>query len=170
MKKAWARALEKRFEIALAAILAMFLVIWQPEAHYAVVLVIGYLVLVWGLNNEGVEKGIVKGLKDIRKERLSGIFILTTIALLCLWEVSTLLIFFVSLFLAFVVYGWDSRVVMGGTVFSLISCVAFLLAGQEGWAEQMAVCAYYFFAVSAVLYVVGFRYSSKIHKENEITE
>lgn len=167
MKKVWATIWGKKLEIALGAILAMFLVIWQSKLPYMAALMIGYIAIVVALNENIVSRGLMKGWGDIGRDRLSFALVVVVGILLFIWStdiVSTL--FFIG-FLLFVLYGWDSRVVAVLALISLVSCLFLLIAKQDVFAEQMAVFAYYFLVITVILQIIEYKRHPERFKEGE---
>jgi hypothetical protein len=65
-------------------------------------------------------------------------------------------------FVTFVIYGWDDRIVGAMSLGSLITCPFLIWLEYPDWAETMALYAYYFLTMTVVLRLVGFiRHSKK---------
>lgn len=52
-----------------------------------------------------------------------------------------------GVFIAFAVYDWESRLIGGAAILSLIACPILLQTHLDAWADVMAVYAYFFLAM-----------------------
>ena len=91
-------------------------------------------------------------------------------ALLFIWQFSFEVIFFLTLFLAFALYGWDNRVIGGLALLSLASCPFLLLFKQADLAEIMAVYAYFFLVLTVVLQIIEYQRHPELFREAENEE
>jgi len=70
-------------------------------------------------------------------------------------------------FVLFLVYEWENRIIGGAALVSLITCPILLSLGKNDWAEEMAIYAYFFLAMTVVLQIVEFKRHPDHFKENE---
>ena len=63
---------------------------------------------------------------------------------------------FLSAFVLFILYQWDSRIFIGFGLLFLISCPFYLLQRKELLAEEMAVYAYYFLFLGVMLQLIEY--------------
>ena len=94
--------------------------------------------------------------RDIRAKRWQGVVtIFLTAGTYWLWGPNAAILWF--LFLAFLLYDWDNRVIGTFAILSLITCPVLLSFNQSALAETMAVYAYYFLVMTVVLQIVEFK-------------
>ena len=67
-------------------------------------------------------------------------------------------------------YQWDSRLVAGGALISLISSLILLVAKQDALAEQMAVYAFYLLAMTVVLQIIEFKRHPEVSDKKAILQ
>lgn len=72
-----------------------------------------------------------------------------------LWGLEAFILWF--LFLTFLFYRFDSRVIGVLAILSLITCPILLSLEMQAEAEQMAVYAYFFLVMTVVLQIVEFK-------------
>ena len=155
-------------EGVLLLLVGIFIFVQQLEVLYVVNVLLGYVLIVLLLNKTFLYKGIRKGLRDIKKERWYWLIILITATLLFIWQFSLEAIIFLTLFLAFSFYGWNSRIIATGALISLASCPVLLIVKQDAYAEQMAVYTYYFLIITVVLQIVEYKkHPEKFKDDNE---
>ncbi|OGM92930.1 hypothetical protein A2333_02020 [Candidatus Wolfebacteria bacterium RIFOXYB2_FULL_49_7] len=70
------------------------------------------------------------------------------------------------LFLAFLFYEWDSRVIGTLAIISLATCPILLALKQDAYAEQMAVYAYFFLVMTVVLQIIEYKHYPEEFKED----
>lgn len=157
LKRAYAYVRRYVLEEILFFVGGVFLFVQPLDVVSIFVISISYIFLVLILNDTFLRRGIKKGIQDIKKERQYGVLVLIFVALLLIWQVNTEAIFFLTLFGAFALYAWDSRVIATGALVSLSSCPVLLIAKQDALAEQMAVYAYYFLVMTVVLQILELR-------------
>jgi len=146
--------------------MVVFLFLQHLESVIVLALLFSYVFLVLVLNNAFLlSKGIKKGLEDIKKERWYWALVLIFIALLFIWHFSFEAIIFLTLFVSFALYAWDSRILTGIALAFLISCPILLISKKEDIAEQMAVYAYFFLVMTVVLQIVEYLKASRKSKE-----
>lgn len=132
--------------------------------------VLGAVLVVVLLNKNIVTHGIRKGIRDVQKEYLYSYIILIIVVLFFIWKVNTEAIIFLTLFITFAIYDWESRVLATGALVSLASCPVLLILKQDTFAEQMAVYAYYFLVMTVVLQIIEFKRHPESFKEEEHPE
>ncbi len=162
-------AMIKRFslEIVLFVILGFLMMLWEAGLELSGIVLFVYFISIIGLNSRYVQWGIARGLGDMRRDALSFALLIIFLTLLIIWEFKTESIFFLITFSAFLLYGWDSRVVAGGALVSLASCPFLLIVGEDAFAEQMAVYAYYFLVMTVVLQIIEFKLHPELSTEEE---
>lgn len=148
-------------EGTLLFLMMVFFFVQSVGLMYMTAIILAYFLIVLGFNDNFVSRGIKKGMQDIKMKRYYWVLILIFVALLLIWQFSLEAIFLLPLFLAFVLYAWDSRIIATGALVSLASCPILLLAKQDARAEQMAVYAYYFLVMTVVLQITEFRREGK---------
>lgn len=99
---------------------------------------------------------LLKVINDVRSEPLRGILILILIALLAIWGIQMSSLIFILIFLAFLLYSWNSRIVAFGILVSLISCLLLLAMNEKGSSEQMAMYTYFFFVITVALQITEY--------------
>ena len=62
--------------------------------------------------------------------------------------------FFITLFFLFLLFHWDSRILIAFALLFLISCPFYLILGKKFQAEQMAIYAYYLLFIGTVLSLI----------------
>lgn len=65
-----------------------------------------------------------------------------------------------ALFLAFLIYRWDNRILGAMAILLLVACPILLALSQQAWAEQVAVWAYFLLVMTVVLQIVEFKRES----------
>ena len=65
--------------------------------------------------------------------------------------------FLISLFLVWLVFHFDSRIVAGVAIAFLVTIPILLSLGQDGQAEQIAVYAYFLLAITVALQIIEFK-------------
>ena len=146
-----------RFEIALFLVLTAGLALWGFPSTYSIATLGAFFIIAVLLNSTFISLGISKGLGDVRRDYLSALLVAVVIALLAIWSVSLESIFFISAFLAFLLYAWDSRILAALALAALASCPFLLSFNQNALAEQMAVYAYFFLVMTVALQIVEYK-------------
>ena len=77
---------------------------------------------------------------------------------------------FWSLFLTFLFFGWDNRVMGSFAILALTACPILLSLEQPALAEQMAVYAYYLLVITVVLQIIEFKRHPEQFGEEEKLE
>ncbi len=146
-----------RLEIILFFVLLAGLALWDFPFAYSIATFAAFLAIVIPLNTPVISRGISKGLRDVRRDYLSAMLVAVTIILLAIWSVSLESIFFIAVFLSFLLYAWDSRILAACALASLASCSFLLSFNQNALAEQMAVYAYFFLVMTVALQIVEYK-------------
>jgi len=149
---------------------AIFLLVQQLSLILSMSIVMFYILVVFLLNDTFISRGLRRFLKDIRKEYLYTALIVIFIALLSIWNFHFESVIFLTIFVAFAFYGWDSRIVATGALVSLASCPFLLIAKQDVLAEQMAVYAYYFLVITVILQIIEYKRHPELFKDDENEE
>lgn len=144
-------------EVALFIVLTGLVGLWGFRFEDIALALIGYVVIVLGLNDTFFSRGVRKGIADIRSNVLGVVLVAIAATLLLIWDFSAESVFFIIVFLTFLIYQWDSRVLAGAALLSLVGCVAFLTFKYDADAEAMAVWAYYFLVMTVVLQIIEYR-------------
>lgn len=155
----------------LEEILALLLIIFfylQPYSTQVITYTFAmYMMVILLLNKTFLREWLKKVIIDLRKEYLYSILILIVFVLLAIWRFDREAISFIILFLSFALYNWDSRVVAGGALVSLASCPILLILKQDSVAEQMAIYAYYFLAITVILQIIEYVRNPEDNKQLE---
>lgn len=105
-------------------------------------------------------------LLDVKKKKESGILALIVAGLFFWWSgLSAGLLWF--LFLMFLFYEWDNRIIGVLALIFLASCPFLLQFKQDALAEQMAVYAYFFLVMTVILQIVEYKRHPESYKESE---
>ncbi len=110
----------------------------------------------WYVTVKGINAGFERAFRDLDKKKARGILALI-IATLFGWQFGLVAGANWLIFLLFLFYAWDSRVIAGGALLYLASCPFLLSFKQDAWAETMAVQAYFFLVMTVVLQMVEYR-------------
>lgn len=103
-----------------------------------------------------------------KKEIRPYLFVLALILLIgiyFLWGIFSALLWL--LFILFLVYDWDSRIMAVFAFISLIFCLILILFGKNRWAEILAVYVYYFMVQAVVLQIIEFWRHQKLYNESK---
>ena len=104
--------------------------------------------------------------KDIKTKKKRGILALI-IAGFFFWQYDLNAGLLWLLFLLFLFYGWENRIIAVLALISLASCPILLSLKKDALAEQMAIYAYFFLVMTVVLQIVEYRKDLKNGKINE---
>jgi len=167
LKRVWHFLHHYILEEILLLVLVVFLLVQQLEWFLSVIVLVSYVFIVLLINDTFLARGIKKGLKDIKKDYLYFFLILIFVVLLVIWQFSLEAIIFLTLFVSFALYGWDSRITATGALVSLASCPILLITKQDAYAEQMAVYAYYFLVITVVLQIIEYKRHPERFKDDE---
>ena len=108
-------------------------------------------------------------LLDIKTKKKRGIMALILAGLFFWWfDISAGLLWF--LFLMFLFYGWENRIIAVLALISLASCPVLLSLKKDAWAETMAVYAYFFLVMTVVLQIVEYKRHPELYNESENEE
>ena len=105
-------------------------------------------------------------INDVKTKKIRGVVLLIMVALI-FWKlgINAGLLWF--LFLSFLFYGWENRIIAVCALISLASCPFLLSFKKDAWAETMAIYAYYFLVMTVVLQIVEYKRDSKNRNRNE---
>lgn len=107
-----------------------------------------------------LKKSSQRATADIKSKKWRGLIaLILSVAAYFLWGLESALLWL--LFLTFLVYGWENRIIAFFALAFLVSCPILLAFKKDAWAEQMAIYAYYFLVMTVVLQIIEF----KRHKE-----
>lgn len=103
---------------------------------------------------------------DIKNKKNRSLFLLILFLIIFyLWGLSSALLWF--LFLSFLFYGWESRIIATMALISLASCPFLLYFKKDALAETMAVYAYFFLVMTVVLQIVELKRETKNDQAKE---
>jgi hypothetical protein len=119
--------------------------------------VIFFILLLYGWDGGIVLKTPKKEGKDISRKNLHTILLIIILTLFLIWKFSIETVILWMIFFTFLLYKWDSRILVGVVLAFLASCPILLIFKKEDIAEQMAIYAYCFLAMTVVLQVVEFK-------------
>ena len=91
---------------------------------------------------------------DEDKRRWGLIVLILSFGVLFFWSLSSALLWL--LFLLFLVYQWENRIIATFALILLASCPFLLAFKKEDLAETMAVYAYFFLVMTVVLQIVEY--------------
>ncbi len=118
----------------------------------------------WQLSVLGINAGFDRAFRDLEKRGGGAVWALL-IAGIFGWQFGLVAGANWLIFLLFLFYGWDSRVVAGGALLYLASCPFLLSFKQDAWAEAMAVQAYFFLVMTVTLQMVEYRRDTRGKKQ-----
>jgi hypothetical protein len=151
-------------EVLMFVELRSLVAVWNTNDVTAAVVLSTWFGIVAYLHSAAFRKGIRRLVRDIRKKVLVDILLILIGTLLFTWGFSWDSVFFIDLFIAFLFFEWDSRVLTIGALLSLAIGPFLLLGGAEASAEQMAVYAYYFLVMAVVLQIIEFQREPRTDK------
>jgi hypothetical protein len=114
-----------------------------------------------------LKRGFAMFRNDIRQKWLRGLIVLVLAGgAFYLWGISSALLWL--LFLLFLVYEWENRIIAFFALVSLASCPFLLSFKKDDLAETMAVYAYFFLVMTVVLQIVEYkRHPERFPEEKE---
>jgi len=102
--------------------------------------------------------------KEIKTKRKRGVLALILAGLFFWWlGMSAGLLWL--LFLMFLLYGWENRIIGVMALICLVTCPFLLTFKQDAWAETMAVYAYFFLVMTVVLQIVEYKRHPELYNE-----
>ena len=158
------------WEELLLLVAVIFLLVQRPSITLALVIAFLYLIVTLLLNETFLLKGLKKGFGDIKKEYLYSALVLIFAVILFIWNFNLETIVLLTLFIAFALYEWDSRIIATGALISLASCPVLLISKQDALAEQMAVYAYFFLVMTVVLQIIEYKRHPELFKDEDDKE
>lgn len=145
-----------KLEIFLLLITAALSFIWNLNFKINVLVLFSFLILII-IEKQGniLLRGLMALGRDILSQKLSSLLLIIILSLLLVWSIDRELIIFLMIFLTWLLYGWQSRVIVFAT-FALLAVCPFLLTFKKYAAinEQIAVYGYYFLIITLVLQAV----------------
>jgi hypothetical protein len=84
------------------------------------------------------------------------ILILIAVGIFIIWRLGIIPGLFWLVFLSFLLFEWDSRIIAFLALIFLASCPFSLIFKREALAEQMAIYAYYFLIMTVVLQIIEY--------------
>ena len=107
-----------------------------------------------------------RALSDIRTKKYRGSIVLAlAIGAYFLWDLSSALLWL--LFLLFLVYEWENRIIGVLALISLASCPFLLQFKKDALAEQIVVYAYFFLVMTVILQIVEYKRHPEKYKEEK---
>lgn len=105
---------------------------------------------------------------DAVNKKWRGLFVLAvSIAIYFFGGLSAALMWL--LFLLFLVYEWDNRIIAFSAIVSLATCPFLIYFKKDDWAETIAIYAYYFLIMTVVSQIVEFKLEQRrAHKLKNI--
>jgi len=103
-----------------------------------------------------VREALTRAWNDLKSKKKRGVFaiILSAVAFY-FWGLSSALLWL--LFLLFLFYAWENRIIAAAALLCLVSCPILLHFKKDVWAETMAVYAYFFLVMTVVLQLVEYK-------------
>lgn len=138
-------------EIAFVMVMLLALLLWDVSSLTFILAGALGLAFVVALNHTAVMHAAPRAMLDIRTHRSESALWVIAVVLMLIWSFSLEAIIFLSGFLAFLLYRWESRIPAAGALLSLITCPILLALDMQTYAEQMAVYAYYFLVMTVLL-------------------
>jgi len=148
---------ENGLYVILLLIVFALLVIWEVNVWLAFGLVILFPSLVYILTRKVIVRSLRTVKQDILKKKLQTILLAMILVLLVMWKFNFETITLWMLFLSFLFYGWESRVIAAFALLALMSCPFLLIYKRDALAETMAIYAYYFLVMTVVLQITEYK-------------
>ncbi|MFA5188754.1 MAG: hypothetical protein WC460_05320 [Patescibacteria group bacterium] len=106
-----------------------------------------------------------KILADIKYKKWQGLIVVAfTIVAFFLWGLSNAILWL--LFLVFLVYGWENRIIAVLALLSLAVSPILLILKKEALAEQMAVYAFFFLVMTVILQIIDYKFGEYLKNRN----
>lgn len=105
---------------------------------------------------ENLEKVFAKAFADVVEKKIRGV-VLLVLFLLIFWQLGIVAALNWVLFLSFLFYGWENRILGFGALLYLVSCPILLSLKFDALAESMAVQAYFLLVMTVALQMVEFK-------------
>jgi hypothetical protein len=144
-------------EVVLLVVTIAAVIVGHFKYQINLVFFVFYVLVVVFLNKNFITSGVLKGLRDIRKQILKTYLLLIIVALMLIWGIGTELVIFWTIFLMFAFYSWDNRITAVGAIISLATCPILLIAKQDVAAERVAVYAFFFLTMTVTLQIVEYK-------------
>lgn len=152
---------ESGLYIILLLIFFTLLVIWDVNVWLAFGAVILFPSFVYVLTRKVIVRSLRTVKRDILKKKLQTILLAMLLILMVMWKFNYEVIVLWMLFLSFLFYGWESRIIAALAFLALISCPFLLIYKKDALAETMAIYAYYFLVMTVVLQIAEMRKEDK---------
>lgn len=95
------------------------------------------------------------------------ILTLIVVGIFIIWQLGAIPGLLWLLFLSFLVFEWDNRIIALFALGFLVSCPFLLIFKKEVLAEQSAVYAYYFLVITVILQLIEYTVHPKKFSANE---
>ena len=104
-------------------------------------------------------------LSDFKYKKWRGLITLAvSVAAYFLWGLSSAILWL--LFLAFLVYGWENRIIAACALICLVGCPFLLASKAEALTEQVTVYAYFFLVMTVILQIIDYRFGEYLRGKN----
>jgi len=113
-----------------------------------------------------LKKAFWRVVNDIKAKKYRGILALI-LAGFFFWQYNLSAGLLWLLFLLFLFYAWENRIISVMALISLASCPILLSLKKDALAEQMAVYAYFFLVMTVFLQIIEYRRDLKSGKIDE---
>lgn len=147
---------EKGGEIFAMSVLLIAFMMWNTPMDIAITLLAAAFLLMLVLNNKYLQRGVLQGTYDILTQPKVGILLGVVLTLMIVWAFAIETMLLMLLFLSFLLYRWESRVIATLALVSIATCPLLLILGLNTHAEQMAVYAYLLLVITVALQLVEF--------------
>ncbi len=144
----------KKLHLILLAIILILLLIWGVNGKVIALVALFYIFSLFVLDNKFVGKFFEIIKKNVISRKLQTVLLIIALILMIIWKQDAEAIILWMLFLSFLLYEWENRIIAGLALFSLASCPFLLIYKKEDLAEIMAIYAYYFLVMAVVLQIV----------------
>ena len=125
-----------------------------------------YFVKIIKFARKKIWQGLIHAKNDIKQKKVRFVFVII-ISVIFFWQVSLNAGLFWFLFLIFLFYGWENRIIASLALISLASCPFLLIAKKEYLAEKMAIYAYYFLVMTVILQIIEYKHELKMNRSYE---
>jgi len=112
-----------------------------------------YFVFINKKLKQNIVKAFIRFVNDIKSKKITSIILLVVFDLIFIcFGLSPALLWL--LFLAFLFYGWDNRIIAGLALLCLAICPLLLHLKKDSLAEALAIYAYFFLVMTVVLQLI----------------
>ncbi len=164
LKKLKRELTNDKLYLILLLIAFVLLVIWEVKVEFAfgAVILLPVVVYIFFLKRKSIVNLLEIVRNDVLKKKLQTILLVMLLVLMVMWKFDYESIALWMLFLSFLFYGWESRIIAVLALLALISCPFLLIYKRDVLAEQMAIYAYYFLVMTVILQIVDLKRHPKI--------